>query len=60
VPTNDFDERIARSYEARWPELFEPAAIDPVVLRGRGDRPGAAAAPAGRDRASVWEKPVGG
>jgi SAM-dependent methyltransferase len=31
VPTNYFDERIARSYEARWPELFEPAAIDPVV-----------------------------
>ena len=31
MPTNYFDERIARSYEARWPELFEPAAIDPVV-----------------------------
>ena len=31
VPVNYFDERIARSYEARWPELFEPAAIDPVV-----------------------------
>jgi SAM-dependent methyltransferase len=31
VPANYFDERIARSYEARWPELFEPAAIDPVV-----------------------------
>ena len=31
VPTNYFDERIATSYEARWPELFEPAAIDPVV-----------------------------
>jgi SAM-dependent methyltransferase len=28
---NNFDERIAKSYEARWPELFEPAAIDPVV-----------------------------
>jgi SAM-dependent methyltransferase len=31
VPRNYFDERIAKSYEARWPELFEPAAIDPVV-----------------------------
>ena len=28
---NYFDRRIARTYEARWPELFEPAAIDPVV-----------------------------
>ena len=28
---NHFDERIAKRYEARWPELFEPAAIDPVV-----------------------------
>ena len=26
-----FDERIARRYEIYWPELFEPAAIDPVV-----------------------------
>jgi len=26
-----FDERIARRYEVYWPELFEPAAIDPVV-----------------------------
>ena len=25
------DERIAESYEAKWPHLFEPAAIDPVV-----------------------------
>jgi Methyltransferase domain len=31
VPTNYFDERIARSYEATWPELFEPATVDPVV-----------------------------
>ena|SRR5215211_2652173 len=31
VPTNYFDERIAKSYEAKWPELFEPAMIDPVV-----------------------------
>jgi SAM-dependent methyltransferase len=31
VTRNYFDRRIARTYEARWPELFEPAAIDPVV-----------------------------
>jgi hypothetical protein len=31
VPTNYFDERIANSHEAKWPELFEPAVIDPVV-----------------------------
>ena len=28
---NVFDRRIASSYEAKWPELFQPAAIDPVV-----------------------------
>ena len=26
-----FDEPIAKSYEAKWPELFEPAMVDPVV-----------------------------
>ena len=26
-----FDERIAERYETYWPNLFEPAAIDPVV-----------------------------
>ena len=31
VTRNYFDQRIARSYEVKWPELFEPAAIDPVV-----------------------------
>ena len=31
MPTSSFDERIARSYEAKWPELFEPAMVDPVV-----------------------------
>jgi SAM-dependent methyltransferase len=31
VPANFFDERIARSYEAKWPELFEPAVVDPAV-----------------------------
>ncbi|TMD14227.1 MAG: class I SAM-dependent methyltransferase [Chloroflexi bacterium] len=41
MPENNFDERIAKSYEARWPELFEPAVIDPVVsfladLAGKG------------------------
>ena len=28
---NYFDERIAENYESKWPELFEPAAVDPVV-----------------------------
>jgi hypothetical protein len=31
VPENYFDERIAKSYDARWPELFEPAVVDPAV-----------------------------
>ncbi len=31
VPELYFDERIARSYETRWPELFEPSVIDPAV-----------------------------
>jgi SAM-dependent methyltransferase len=31
VPENYFDERVAKSYDAKWPELFEPAVIDPVV-----------------------------
>jgi SAM-dependent methyltransferase len=31
VPKNYFDERIAKSYEAKWPELFEPAVVDPAV-----------------------------
>ncbi|HEV7650510.1 MAG TPA: class I SAM-dependent methyltransferase [Actinophytocola sp.] len=31
MPQNTFDERIAATYEAKWPELFEPAAIEPVV-----------------------------
>jgi len=31
VAENYFDERIAATYEAKWPELFEPAAIDPAV-----------------------------
>jgi SAM-dependent methyltransferase len=31
VPQNFFDERIATSYEAKWPELFEPALIASTV-----------------------------
>ncbi len=31
MPENYFDERIASSYEAKWPELFEPAVVDPAV-----------------------------
>jgi hypothetical protein len=28
VAENYFDERIAATYEAKWPELFEPAVVD--------------------------------
>jgi SAM-dependent methyltransferase len=31
VPENSFDERIAATYEAKWPELFDPAVVDPAV-----------------------------
>jgi SAM-dependent methyltransferase len=31
VPKVYFDERIAERYELYWPDLFEPAAVDPVV-----------------------------
>jgi SAM-dependent methyltransferase len=31
VPENYFDERIAKSYDTKWPELFEPAVVDPAV-----------------------------
>jgi SAM-dependent methyltransferase len=31
VAENHFDERIARSYAARWPHLFDPAVVDPAV-----------------------------
>jgi hypothetical protein len=30
-PRNYFDERIATSYRDKWPELFEPAVVDPAV-----------------------------
>ena len=31
MPRNYFDERIATSYRDKWPELFEPAVVDPAV-----------------------------
>jgi SAM-dependent methyltransferase len=31
MPENYFDERIAKGYEAKWPELFAPDVIDPAV-----------------------------
>jgi SAM-dependent methyltransferase len=31
VAENYFDERIAATYEAKWPELFESAVVDPAV-----------------------------
>ena len=31
MPKNYFDAQIAKSYEAKWPELFEPAVVDPAV-----------------------------
>jgi hypothetical protein len=31
VPKNYFDERIAKSYEEKWPEIFEPAVVDAAV-----------------------------
>ena len=31
MPKNFFDERIAERYETYWPNLFEPAVVDPAV-----------------------------
>jgi hypothetical protein len=31
VPENNFGESVAKTYEAKWPELFEPAVIEPAV-----------------------------
>jgi SAM-dependent methyltransferase len=31
VPELNFDERIAKRYEEFWPDLFEPAVVDPAV-----------------------------
>ena len=28
---NYFDERIAKTYEARWPEVADPAVVEPIV-----------------------------
>ncbi|HEY7107220.1 MAG TPA: class I SAM-dependent methyltransferase [Acidimicrobiia bacterium] len=41
MPRFDFDEWIARNYDALWPELADPAVVDPAVdllaeLAGRG------------------------
>ena len=41
MPKNYFDERIAKSYEARWPETFDPQVVEPAVafladLAGQG------------------------
>jgi SAM-dependent methyltransferase len=31
VPKNYFDERIAKGYETKWPEIFDPEVVDPAV-----------------------------
>ncbi|PRX60760.1 methyltransferase family protein [Nonomuraea fuscirosea] len=31
MPENNFDEHTARTYEDKWPELFDPAVVDPAV-----------------------------
>ena len=31
MPKNYFDERIAKGYDVKWAELFEPAVVDPAV-----------------------------
>ncbi|MFC6083879.1 class I SAM-dependent DNA methyltransferase [Sphaerisporangium aureirubrum] len=31
MPENNFDEWTAETYEAKWPELFEPAVVEPAV-----------------------------
>jgi SAM-dependent methyltransferase len=31
MPVNSFDERIASRYEILWPELFDPAVVQPAV-----------------------------
>ncbi|AQZ61336.1 Methyltransferase SCO0408 [[Actinomadura] parvosata subsp. kistnae] len=31
MPQNTFDARLAETYEAKWPELFDPAVVEPAV-----------------------------
>ena len=31
MPKNYFDERIAKGYETKWPEIFDPEVVDPAV-----------------------------
>ena len=31
MPENYFDARVAKDYDNRWPELFEPGVVDPAV-----------------------------
>jgi SAM-dependent methyltransferase len=31
VPKDYFDERIAKGYETKWPEIFDPEVVDPAV-----------------------------
>jgi SAM-dependent methyltransferase len=31
VPEDHFGEQVAETYEAKWPELFDPAVVDPAV-----------------------------
>ncbi|UBU09366.1 class I SAM-dependent DNA methyltransferase [Nonomuraea gerenzanensis] len=31
MPQNTFDARLAQTYEQKWPELFDPAVVDPAV-----------------------------
>ncbi|MFB4262284.1 class I SAM-dependent DNA methyltransferase [Nonomuraea sp. GTA35] len=54
---NTFDARIAETYEEKWPELFEPAVVDPAVdfLAGLA---GSDAGPSGSDAASSGPGPA--
>ena len=65
------DERTAEEYEAKWPELFEPVAIDPVVtflaaVAGTGAALGLSigtgriALPLSQGRARPWDRRVSG
>ena len=61
MPENYFDERIARSYDAKWPELFEPAVVDPAVrflagLAGVGPRSSWGSGPGASPSRSAGER----